>query len=321
MELRSYLAGGGERALAMAYEIGREAVENGVGLLDLIALFRETVQAIMIEQPVDVPTGWILDTSVDFLGETLGAYEMTQRGYRQANEGLRRLNETLESQIKERTADLSRTNVELCGEIEERKGTEKRMSGVLDETVEAIARITEMWDPFTTGHEARVADLSCAIAARLRFGPERIKGVRVAAFLHDVGKVAIPGEILSKPGKLSCHEWGLLKEHPATGFEILKHIEFPWPIAVVVHQHQERLDGSGYPKGLKGNEILLETKVIMVADVVEAMSSHRPYRPAHPLRTALSEISEQKGVLYEQAVVDACLALFQAGDFTLEGAA
>ncbi|MCX7843973.1 MAG: HD-GYP domain-containing protein [Candidatus Bipolaricaulota bacterium] len=172
----------------------------------------------------------------------------------------------------------------------------------------------DLREPYTAGHQRRVAELACAIAQELGLSAERIQGLRVAALLHDVGKALfVPIEILSKPGKLTDLEMALIREHPRAGYEILRRVEFPWPVAEIVHQHHERLDGSGYPRGLKGEAILLEARILAVADVVEAMSSHRPYRPALGVEAALAEIREKAGKLYDPKVVEACLRVFARG--------
>ncbi len=185
----------------------------------------------------------------------------------------------------------------------------------LDGTVEAIAMTCELRDPYTAGHEKRVAQLACAIAKKMRLSENQIEGIRVTSYIHDIGKIEVPAEILSKPTRLTDIEFSLIKAHAQTGYKILKGVEFPWPVAQIVLQHQERLDGSGYPNGLKGKEIMLEARILAVADTVEAMSSHRPYRPALGLDMALKEITQKKGILYDPAVVDACVRLFKDGKF------
>jgi PAS domain S-box-containing protein/putative nucleotidyltransferase with HDIG domain len=190
----------------------------------------------------------------------------------------------------------------------------------LEGTIEAVARTTEMRDPYTAGHQERVARLSCAIAQKMGLDAETVKGLRVAGLLHDVGKVSVAAEILSKPSALSPLEFSLVKEHSNVGHGILKGIVFPWPVAEMVLQHHERLDGSGYPRGLKGDAILLEAKILAVADVVEAMASHRPYRPALGVDAALKEIQAERGTRYDAETVDACLGLFESGEFSLQPA-
>jgi PAS domain S-box-containing protein len=194
---------------------------------------------------------------------------------------------------------------------EDLKDSVERLQRTLEQTVYALATAVEKRDPYTAGHQQRVADLASAVAAELNLSEHRSTGVHMAGLIHDVGKIHIPAEILSKPTRLTDVEWGLIKTHPRIGHDILKSIEFPWPVAQIVLQHHERIDGSGYPQGLSGDDILLEAKILAVADVVEAMASHRPYRPARALEEALQEIEENKGTLYEPDAVDACLRAVQ----------
>jgi len=182
-------------------------------------------------------------------------------------------------------------------------------------TIRAMALTVEARDPYTSGHQQRVADLASAIAKEMGFSRDKITGIRMAGTLHDIGKIAIPVEILSKPGQLNGMELELIKEHPQVGYDILKSIKFPQPIAQIVLQHHERMDGSGYPKGLSGEGILLEARILGVADIVEAMASHRPYRPAVGIDKALEEISINRGKLYDIKVVDACLKVFKENRF------
>lgn len=190
-----------------------------------------------------------------------------------------------------------------------------KLEKTIQNTLQAMAKIQEARDPYTTGHQLRVAALAQEIAKEMYLPEEWIRGIHVAALIHDIGKIYVPAEILSRPSKLTTSEFALVKTHPSVGYDILKTIEFPWPIADVVLQHHERLDGSGYPRGLDTGNILLEAQILAVADVVEAMSSHRPYRPAHSLETTLEEISKNKGRLYEPDVVDSCLWLITGKGF------
>jgi putative nucleotidyltransferase with HDIG domain len=177
--------------------------------------------------------------------------------------------------------------------------------------------LSEMRDPYTGGHERRVAELSVAISAELGFDENRQQGMRVAGYLHDIGKITIPAEILSRPGKLSEVEYALIKGHAQSGYDVLKDVEFPWPVAEVALQHHERIDGSGYPQGLKGDDIIIEARILAVADTVESMSTHRPYRPALGIEKALAEIEHGKGIIYDQMVVDACIKLFRDKNYTI----
>ena len=193
-----------------------------------------------------------------------------------------------------------------------------RLQKALAGTVQAMGLTIEMRDPYTAGHQRRVSKLSCVIAEDMGLDAARIEGVRMAGDIHDIGKIYVPAEILSKPGQLSQIEFSIIRTHSQVGYDILKNIEFPWPIARIIYQHHERQDGSGYPNNLRGEEILLEARIIAVADVVEAMSSHRPYRPSHGVEKALEEIDRHRGVLYDDAVVDACLRRFREKGFSFE---
>jgi len=188
----------------------------------------------------------------------------------------------------------------------------------LEDTVRAMAGLVEMRDPYTAGHQARVADLAAAIAKQMGLPDEQVHGIHLAGTVHNLGKIKIPAEILSKPGRINDLEFGLIKIHPQAGYDILKCVNFPWPIAQMVLQHHERLDGSGYPQGLKGDAILLEARILAVADVVEAMSSHRPYRPGLGIEVALEEIAKNRGIFYDPPVVDACLMVFRGQHYSFK---
>lgn len=192
-----------------------------------------------------------------------------------------------------------------------RRQMEDQLRETMEATVHAVASTVERRDLYTAGHQRRVAVLVSAIAREMGLDDERINGLRLAAIIHDVGKIVVPSEILSKPGRLTALEFELVKQHPGAGYEILKDVSFPWPIAEIVRQHHERLDGSGYPRGLKGDEILPEARILSVADVVEAIASHRPYRPSHGLDTALKVIEAGRGTQFDTGAVDACLRLFR----------
>ncbi|PLA74641.1 hypothetical protein CYQ88_04840 [Hydrogenovibrio sp. SC-1] len=195
---------------------------------------------------------------------------------------------------------------------------EVRLQHSLEQTIQLIGYTTEERDPYTAGHQRRVADLCSKIATELGLSPDRIHGLYLAASIHDLGKIGIPAEILSKPRTLSEMEFGLIKEHVIIGFNILKDVDFPWPIAQIILQHHERIDGSGYPKGLKNDAILLESKILAVADVVEAMTSHRPYRGALGIEAALREITAQSGITLDAPIVDACLRIFNEQHYSFE---
>ncbi|MDD5171378.1 MAG: response regulator [Syntrophales bacterium] len=185
--------------------------------------------------------------------------------------------------------------------------------------VQVLVSAVETRDPYTSGHQLRSADLARAIATEMGLPQDRIEGLRMAGSIHDIGKLAVPAEILSKPTKLTDIEFSLIKEHARQGYEMLKDVESPWPLAEIVYQHHERMDGSGYPRNLKGEDILIEARILAVADVVESMASHRPYRPALGLNAALAEIENNRGTLYDNNVADACLRLFREKGFQLEG--
>jgi PAS domain S-box-containing protein len=197
----------------------------------------------------------------------------------------------------------------------EREVTLQRLQNSLATTVEALASMAEQRDRYTAGHQRRVAQLAAAIAGEMGLGKDRIEGLFLAGVIHDIGKNGVPADILSKPDKLTAIEFELVKTHAQLGYDIVKAIDFPWPVGLMILQHHERLDGSGYPNGLKGEEILLEAKILGVADVVEAMMSHRPYRPAIGLDAALAEVENGKGRLYDPAAVEACLTLFRKKEF------
>jgi PAS domain S-box-containing protein len=210
-------------------------------------------------------------------------------------------------------------------DITERKQAETQVRQGLDSlhqalqgTVMALANTVEIKDPYTAGHQRRVAQLSCAMARELGWSPDRVEGMQVLGFLHDMGKIAVPAEILNKPGKINPTEFSLIKVHPQVGYDILKDIAFPWPVAQGVLQHHERLDGSGYPSGLTEGEITPEAKILAVADVVEAMASYRPYRPALGIDRALKEITDNKGKLYDPQAVEVCVRLFIENDFRFD---
>jgi HD-GYP domain-containing protein (c-di-GMP phosphodiesterase class II) len=192
-----------------------------------------------------------------------------------------------------------------------------RLQKSLEDSIRAIASTVESRDKYTAGHMARVGMISLAMAKFMKLPEEDIHGIELASVVHDVGKIAIPVEILVQPGKLSKIEYLLVQTHVEAGYDILKNIEFPWPIAEMVLQHHERMDGSGYPRGLKGDEILMGARIIAIADVVEAMATNRPYRAVLGLDAALEEIKQGRGKLYDALAVDACVALFENEGFSL----
>ena len=217
--------------------------------------------------------------------------EIDNRNYRQG----------LEKMVAERTAALQESM--------------EKLRKALEGSVRSIALTVEMRDPYTAGHQQRVADLASAIGKEMELSGDQVEGLRMASMIHDIGKISVPAEILSKPGPITETEFDLIKAHAQTGYDILKTMEFPWPIERIILQHHERMDGSGYPLCLWSEDILLEARILGVADVVEAMASHRPYRPALGIDKALGEISENKGILYDPEVVGACLKLFEERGF------
>ena len=215
--------------------------------------------------------------------------------------------------------------VYLCRNITERKRAETdlreglaKLRSTLKASIDSLASAIEMRDPYTAGHQERTTRLARAIACELGLAEERVEAIEIAGVIHDIGKLYVPAEILSKPTKLTDLEYAMIKMHAQAGFTILSKIDFPWPIARIVHEHHEFINGSGYPQGLSGKDILLESKILNVADVVEAMSSHRPYRPALGIGAALEEIAQKRGILYDREVVDACLRLFREKHFKLD---
>ncbi|MHA1280310.1 MAG: tetratricopeptide repeat protein [Candidatus Helarchaeota archaeon] len=212
---------------------------------------------------------------------------------------------------------------EKIAEMQTKYETEKLEDMVVERTFElkktihgvirTIALIVEARDPYTAGHQAHVADLAAEIAREMKLSNGQVEGVKMAGMIHDLGKIKVPVGILSKPSKLTDPEFEIIKTHPQVGFDLLKELEFPWPLAEMIMQHHEKMDGSGYPQGLKGNEIMLEARILAVADIVEAMSSHRPYRPALGIDKTLDQIKQDKGTLLDPKVVDACLRVFKGG--------
>lgn len=298
-----------EDALFALVEIGQEQVVGMICLDQPEDGFRpapETIQALEIFANL---AGVALENArlYEQLQKELSERKMAEQALLNAQNDLERI-------VEERTTELGQANQALQAEIvqrvradEELKLSLERIQKTLDSTVCALSSVLAKRDPYTADHQQRVTELACAIAREMGLPQESIDALRFAGLLHDIGKIGITAEILNKPTRLDKLEMNLIKTHPQVGYEILKTVDFSWPVADIVLQHHERLDGSGYPKGLKGNEILYEAKILGVADVVEAMSSHRPYRPAFQLDLALDEIVHQKGVLYDPQIVDICI--------------
>lgn len=247
----------------------------------------------------------------DYLAKPITDLAVLERAVTKALENVRLITENkryqlhLEEEVTHRTSELERR--------------EQELKMTLISIVNVVASMVEKRDPYTAGHERRVTTLALAIARGLDMDEEKYEGLGLAATIHDLGKVAIPSEILSKPGKLSNIEYQLIQTHAQIGYDILDHgTEFPWPIKTIVHQHHERMNGSGYPFGLNGQDLLIESRILAVADVVEAMASHRPYRAALGIEVALGEIAKHQGVLYDSDVVTTCLALFADKRFSLD---
>lgn len=232
--------------------------------------------------------------------------------------------QSLEETVETRTRELQQANTRLRREILVRRDTEEKLRSsvselgeALDGTIGAMAAVVEKRDPYTAGHQNRVADLALHIARELGLPEEIVRSTYMAGMIHDVGKVAIPAELLSKPTALSAAEFSLIQAHPLSGYEIVSKVRFPWPIADIVHQHHERMDGSGYPDGLKGEQIAMQARIVAVADVVEAMAAHRPYRPALGVPAALDEIRKGAGRKYDDNVARVCLHLFEHGGYQI----
>jgi PAS domain S-box-containing protein len=251
------------------------------------------------------------------MDEVIGSMNFRSKKLKAYSENDLRLAERIGAQVAGAIA-----NAQLFAD---RQQTEKQLQDTLESlrkavgaTIQVMVSAVEKRDPYTSGHQIRSADLARAIATEMELPPEKIEGIRMAGSIHDIGKLSIPAEILSKPTKLSAIEWMLIQEHAQKGYEILKNVESPWPLAEIVRQHHERMDGSGYPRNLRGEEICIEARILTVADVVEAMASHRPYRPGLGIDMALNEIEKNKGIIYDSIVADACLKLFREKAFKLE---
>ncbi len=245
---------------------------------------------------------------VDFISKPFQREELLARV--RTHLELSRLRIKLEAQVMERTAQLKKSAEELKQSLEK---LNQSMAGM----IQAIALTVESRDPYTAGHQRRVAELSVALAQEMGLPAEKIKGLRMCALIHDLGKISVPAEILSKPTQLTDLELGLLKIHSSAGYTILKDIDFPWPVARMILEHHERMDGSGYPGGLTGENLLMESRILAVADVVEAIASHRPYRPPLGIEAALDEIEKNKGILYDAGVAKACLKIFREKGYRL----
>ena len=217
--------------------------------------------------------------------------------------------------MREKVAGLEEVKFKYNQVDKKLKQSYKKLQKIIEGTTNIITKVVETRDPYSIGHQQRVSKLATAIAREMKLPQEKIEGTKIASLVHDIGKVNLPTEIISKPGKLIEVEFNLIKNYPKIGYDILKKVDFPWPIAEIVLQHQEKIDGSGYPRGLKSDEICIEAKILGVANVVEAMSSYKSYRPALSIDEALVEISNNKNILFHPEVVDTCIKLFKEKGF------
>jgi putative two-component system response regulator len=312
---------------------GREAIEKArekffnLALLDIKLSDMEGVELLAPLKKMNpnmvviIITGYAsLETAVRALNEGAAAYITKPLNM---DAVLATVKEGLEKQRL--VTENERLYQEAQRELAERKRAEREIQRNLEKvrramegTIRAMACIVETRDPYTAGHQQRVTHLACTIAKEMGLSEEQIEGIRMAGLIHDLGKIGLPAEILSKPGQINEPELNLVKTHPEVGHNMLKAIDFPWPVDQIVLQHHERMDGSGYPLGFTGAEILLEARILAVADVVEAIASHRPYRPALGFKKALQEISRNSGILYDSEVVNVCLRLFIEEGFRFE---
>ena len=279
----------------MAETIKQRAVTNLTAPVLLITKNGEKV-------PVEDSAAPMIDEKGELTGAVMVFRDITER--KNAEAAIKTAFDSLEERVREQTAEL-RTSFD-------------RLGRAMEGTIQALATMVEARDRYTAGHQVRVADLACSIARQMGVIESRIPIIRIAGLIHDVGKVCVPTEILNKPAPLSPIEFEIVKQHPKAAYDVLEKIEFPWPIADIVLQHHERFDGSGYPSGLCGDQIHLEARILGVADVVEAMSSHRPYRAALGTERGLEEISKGRGTQFDANVVDACLHVFRQSGFKFQ---
>lgn len=301
-------------------------IQSSCSVLDAISLMREhKVSSLLVDEPdgnIGIFTERDLLSKVDFSAEkglaNMQISEVMTKDLTSANFD-RPYIDVLEMMQKSQIRHMPvKQNGEIVGIVSLRDLLNhyyENLDHLLGETVTALSSAVEKRDPYTAGHQRRVAQLACAIAEALNLTEKQVSGVHMASVIHDIGKMYVPAEILNKPGKLLEAEMTLIKVHPMVGYEILKPIDFPWPIADMVLQHHERLDGSGYPHGLSGDKIIYEAKIIAVADVVEAIASHRPYRPALGMDVAIDEIEKNKNKFYEPQIVDVCVNLIRNKNF------
>ncbi len=293
---------------------------NGVELLRAIRQAAPVVQVIMMtgEPTVETAGEAVRCGATDYLSKPIAKVAILKAvanatHTKRIDDERRRLDavnrqhqENLEQLVMARTTELLETN--------------RRLRAAMRGTVETMSRVVESRDPYTAGHQRRVAQLVRAMARARGFPGERVEAMYMAAIIHDLGKIGIPAEILSKPGRLTRIEFELIKTHPEVGADILHDVDFGWPLREAVLQHHERMDGSGYPRGLSGGSIAEEARILAVADVVEAMAAHRPYRPSLGIERALEEIETNRERLYDPQAVDACLQVFHEGGFEFDSA-
>jgi putative two-component system response regulator len=265
----------------------------------------ELLRAFDPDLPLIIVSGTIgEDTAVKTMKAGANDYIMKDR--------LERLGPAIDRELRDAIGRRARKKAE--AELRESLAS---LSKALNGTIHVLSAVSEIRDPYTAGHQKRVGNLAQAIAQRMGLDPARVEGIRVGGIIHDIGKLSIPAEILSKPSRLSKFEYEMVKSHPQIGHDILADTDFAWPLADMARQHHERMDGSGYPQGLKGEAILLDARILAVADVIEAMASHRPYRASLGIEAALEEIEKNAGLLYDEKVVSACLRLFREEGYRL----
>jgi putative two-component system response regulator len=299
-----YIAQSPASALDLLENISMDVVVADIKMPEMSGIELAQIVKRKYKSDVIIMTGFIEDFNYEDIVEQ-GASDFLQKPVRIA-EFVARLKRVL----SERAA-----RIDLKNALADVKLNLDKLRRAMEGTVQAISTTVEMRDPYTAGHQQRVADLACTIAEAMDLPEDEVYGLRMASVIHDLGKITVPSEILSKPGRLSDLEYELIKSHVQAGYDILKQIEFPWPLADIILQHHERLDGSGYPKGLKGDQIMQAARILAVSDVFETIASHRPYRPSLGMPRALEELRENSDRLYDSKVVEVCLSLVEQGRF------
>ena len=301
------VAGDGKYALEVLEEKKIDVVITDIYMPGLNGIELTKIAKRKYDSDVIVMTGFTKNLKYEEVIEK-GAHDFILKPFR-CKEMLVRLKHVLNERAI--LSGLNRTEKEL-------KNSLLKLTRILEQTVNALSSAFEKRDPYTAGHEQRVTKLACAISNEMGLSREEIEGIRIAGLLHDIGKISIPIDILNKPGKLSKHEFNIIREHPQIGYDILKDVEFDQPITQIVLQHHERMNGSGYPNGLTSEDIIFQARILAVSDVIEAMSSHRPYRATLGIDNALDEITQNKGILYDTDVVNICLKLFNENLFKFD---